>query len=213
VGTSHEGDQTEHLRRTVVADSMTPVTRTLGLFALLGATALLVSCNGSPTKTVVPPVDTTSLGDALRLLHEAGLRAQIDSFKSLPGGIGLEGAGVGDQDPEPGTRVRTGSVVRLTMVSSPIPSPAILKRHPAFVTVPDLVGLTWPEAEGKLTGLWPKIDTIAPLPADKSDRGLDAFVVTKQSFEPGSRVPYMGVRIPNGVNLNPSTIELEIGVR
>jgi hypothetical protein len=196
-----------------LANAMRTTTRTLGLLALLGATALLASCNGSPKKAVVPPVDTTSLGEALRLLHEAGLRAQIDSFQPLPGGTGLDGASVGDQNPEAGNQVDRGSVVELTMISSPIPSPGIPSRRPALVTVPNLVGLTWPEAEPKLRGLWPKIVSIAPLPSEKSDQGLAAFAVTKQSFAPGSRVPYLGVPIPNGVDMKPSMIELEIGVR
>jgi beta-lactam-binding protein with PASTA domain len=172
---------------------------------------LLASCNDAP-KTRVPPVDTTSLGEALTLLNRAGLRAQIDSFNRLPGGTGLEGAAVADQDPEPGTKVERGSVVRLTMGVSPIPSPGIPAAHPRFVTVPQLVGLSWPEAEKQLTGLWPQIVGIAPLPADKSADGLSAFVVTRQSLRPGKRVPFMGKQIPNGVDMKPSTIELELGV-
>jgi len=172
----------------------------------------VASCNESPGKTVVPQVNQTSFGEALRLLHEAHLHAQVDSFKPLPGGTGLEGASIRAQDPNPGSRVARESTVRLTTEYSPIPSPALPIHHPQFVTVPDLVGLTWPEAERRLDGLWPQINAVAPLPPDRSDEGLAAFVVTKQSLRAGARVPYMGVRIPNGVNLRPSTIRLELGL-
>jgi len=185
--------------------------RLLSALTALAACALLTSC-GDAAKTRVPPVDTTSLGEALARLHERGLSAEVDSFNALPSGTGLEGAAVGDQDPEPGAVVKRGSTVRLTMGYSPIPSPAIPFNHPRTVTVPDLVGLTWPEAEKRLTGLWPQIVAIAPLPADKSDGGLDAFVITKQSLQPGRTVPYLGKPSPNGIDMKPSTIQLELGV-
>ena len=87
-------------------------TRALGLACLLTTTLLVASCNESPGKTVVPQVNQTSFGEALRLLHEAHLRAQVDSFKPLPGGTGLEGASIRAQDPNPGSRVARESTVR-----------------------------------------------------------------------------------------------------
>ena len=81
------------------------------------------------------------------------------------------------------------------------------------MTVPDLVGLPWPKASQRLDGLWPLITQIAPLPPAKCVRGLDAFVVSSQDPAPGTRVPYMGVRIPHGVNLAPSTLRLTLAVR
>jgi beta-lactam-binding protein with PASTA domain len=170
-------------------------------------------CGGADETTRVPPVDTTSLGRTLRLLHAAGLRAEIDSFRRLPGGTMLEGAGVGDQEPEPGTRVRKGSTVHLTMGIMPIPSLGMLLRHPRSVIVPRLLGLPWPQAERLLAGLWPQIVAVALLPAEKSGKGLAAFVVSKQDPPPGTRVPYMGGRIPHGVDLRPSTVRLELDVR
>ncbi len=146
-------------------------------------------------------------------MHAAGLRVHVDAFGPLPPGTTLEGAGVGDQDPEAGDRVDKGSVVRLTMGFNPIPSPAILKWHPRYAVVPRLVGLRWPQAERQIgDGLWLTIARVAPLPADKSRRELAAFTVATQRPAPGTRVPYMGVRIPYGVDLRPSTLTLTLAV-
>jgi hypothetical protein len=96
---------------------------------------------------------------------------------------------------------------------NPIPTLVVPMSQLLVVSAPDLVGLGWPEAERELSGLRPEIVAIAPLPADKSERGLDAFVVTSQSIEPGSQVPFLGVHGAQGVNLEASTIRLELGVR
>jgi beta-lactam-binding protein with PASTA domain len=163
---------------------------------------------------MVPPVDTTDFGTALSRLRAAGLRVEVDSFRRLPPGTPLEGAGVGDQDPEPGTRVQKNSVVRLTMGITPMASPAIPIHHPRFALVPRVVGLRWPEAERRIGGgLWLEIARIAPLPAAKSARGLSAFTVASQRPAPRTRVPYMGVRIPDGVDMRPSTLTLTLAVR
>jgi beta-lactam-binding protein with PASTA domain len=179
----------------------------------LVVTGMLAFTACGSKNTIVPPVDTTDFGSGMALLQKAGLRAEVISFVPPPDGSGLEGVRIADQDPEPGTQVTRGSIVHLTIRSGPIPSPAIPIDHPTEVVVPNLVGLSWEQASTKLTGLWPQITSIDPLPADKGGRGLEPFYVRSQSPKPGTHVPYLGKPTRTGVDMKPSTIALEIGVR
>jgi beta-lactam-binding protein with PASTA domain len=164
--------------------------------------------------TTVPPVDTGTFGEALEMVQEAGLKAEVTEFaQPLPSGYWLSHAGVGDQDPEPGTRVPRGSTVRLNMKdgANPIPSVATPIRHPAFAVVPNVVGLPEPVAARRLgNGLWPRIVSIEPLTAERSARGLFAFVVASQDPPPGTRLPYIGRRTERGLRVSVVRLTLRV---
>jgi hypothetical protein len=172
--------------------------------------SLVMAGCGSSENTTVPPVDTRTLGSALDKIHAAGLKADVPAFGPVTWGTPLDGAGVGDQDPEPGTKVAKGSTVHLTIGFSPIPSPVVGKNWPRWLVVPDLVGLSWPDAARRLTGLWPVIASVDPLPAAKSELGMRAYVITGQLPGPGKRVPYGGKRVGRG--WRPTQIRLTVGV-
>lgn len=176
------------------------------------ALPLVASCSSSQQETTVPPVDTTNFAEALARLRAAGLRAEVDFFETpQPFGVGLGGIPVRDQDPEPGSRVARGSVVELTTGRSPVPSPAVRKDRPRFAVVPDLVGLSEPRAEERLgDAFWPRLERVDPLPAEKSERGLEAFVVASQRPAPGTRLPYTGRLTADGFRMSVVRITLRV---
>jgi hypothetical protein len=197
----------------VLLDTLAYVAGVHRLIVAAVAGLSLTGC-GSRAATTVPPVDTGSFGTALARLHAAGLRVGAEGFGRMPAGYRLADAFVGDQDPEAGTRVPRGSVVRLNMHgANPIPSPAVPKHRPRFAVVPSLVGLPEPVAEQRLGGgFWPELTRIAPLPASKSGRGLYAYVVTSQSPRPGTRMPYFGRTVAGG-GFRVSVVRLTLAVR
>jgi beta-lactam-binding protein with PASTA domain len=150
---------------------------------------------------------------ALQQLEVARLRVALSGFGPLPSDYTIGSAPVGDQNPEAGTKVRRGSVVRLNMHgSAPLPSPAFLLHHPKFATIPPLIGKRWPEAERALTGgYWVQIGRLPALsPRDPADV-LSSYVVTDQSPRAGTRVLYAGTKISSGYSL--PILHLRIGVR
>lgn len=172
--------------------------------------ALLSACGGDE-RTTVPAVDTGSLGVALEEITRAGLKADVPAFGPVTAGTPLESVGLGDQDPEPGTRVPNGSTVHLRIGYSPIPTPHVDTRWPRWLVVPDFVGRSWPDVAGQLEGLWPVIVAVEALPASKSGDGLAAYVVEQQRPKVGARVPYGGVPFRGG--WQPTTIRFWIAVR
>jgi beta-lactam-binding protein with PASTA domain len=176
---------------------------------------LAAGCGGGHRSlTTVPPVDTTSLGIALKRLQAAGLRVALSDFGPMTPNYTIDGAPVGDQDPEAGTRVPRGSVVRLNMHGvEPIPSPAVLLHHPKFATVPRLIGKPWPQAERALTGVyWIEIGRVPALSGREPKGVLSSYIVTGQSPSGGTRVPYGGTKTADG-GFRPTVIHLQIGAR
>ena len=170
---------------------------------------------GGGAEVRVPPVDTGTLGHALKAMRAAGLRVEASPFGPLPPGTTLDGAAVGDQDPEPGTRVAKGSTVRLNMMGfNPIGSMAVLDHRPRYVVVPDVVGLNWSKARTRLDGLVPWIRAVDSLPASESSRGLAAYVITGQTPRAGTRMRHTGYLVRRGPHrgFHPSFIRLTIGV-
>ncbi len=186
--------------------------------ACLGALVLLLAacgCGSSRTPRVsVPPVDTTGLDTALERLAAAHLRVQLTDFGPLPAGYDLGSAGVGDQDPEAGTRVEVGSVVRLNMNGpNPIGSPAVLVHHPPTVRVPMLVGLTWADASRALSpGYWLAIGHVPALGPHDPEDVYSSYVVIGQSPSAGTKLPYGGVTVSGG-GFRPTVVRLRIGRR
>jgi beta-lactam-binding protein with PASTA domain len=183
---------------------------------VLGAVSLLAllaaGCAGKhPSLTKVPPVDTTSLGTALKRLKAAGLRVALSDFGPMTPDYTIEAAPVGDQDPEPGTRVPRGSIVQLNMHGvEPIPSPAVPLHHPKFATVPSLVGKQWPQAERALTGgYWIQIGHVPALSAREPNDVLSSYIVSGQTPSAGTRVPYGGTKTRDG-GFRPTVIQLRI---
>ena len=203
---------------TPIPKSGSPMPRTKQAVACVGMLILPFAawgCGSSRTLSVsVPPVDTTVLDMALKRLAAAHLRVQLTSFGPLPAGYELGNADVGDQDPEAATRVKAGSVVRLDMQGpNPIPSPVVAIRHPATVTVPTLVGLTWAEARRAVSpGYWLAIGHVPALgPHDPNDV-YSSYVVIGQSPTPGTKLPFGGVTVSDG-GFRPTVVQLRIGRR
>lgn len=93
---------------------------------------------GGPPRVVVPPLIDKTLSVALRTLEAAGLRAgDVDERTASASGPGT----VIDQQPPPGTQVRVGRTVALTVAIAPE-----IRR----VRVPNLHGLTPREAASSL---------------------------------------------------------------
>lgn len=184
------------------------------LAVLLPAAFSATGCSSHSPEVRVPPVDTTNLGAALEALAKAHLRVELTGFGPLPNGYTLDGAGVADQEPEAPALVKRGSVVRLTMGVNPIPSPVARKRHPPFVVIPRLVGLSWRRAQRRIPedGFWVQIGRVPALGPIAPDDVYSAYVVTGQSPAPGTRLPYGGVLLKDG-GYRPSTVHLTIGTR
>lgn len=178
----------------------------------------VVGCGSNKSVDVptvrVPPVDTTSLGAALEALGRAHLRVELTGFGPLPAGYGLDGAGVGDQEPEAPTLVPEGSVVHLTMSRvNPIPSPVVLKPHPPTVRVPRLIGLSWEQARSRIPeGFWLQIGHVPAVAAMSAGDVFSSYVVTGQSPPAGTELPFGGVLLA-GNGYRPSVVRLTIGVR
>jgi beta-lactam-binding protein with PASTA domain len=143
--------------------------------------------------TQVPSNATFGLDVALERLLAAGLRASIDYFPPIPGGLGLENYAVAVQAPRAPARVRPDSVVTIRLQQQlASPSVAIRADHPPTVVVPDLISLPYSEAMISLgEGLWPAIGYVESLRPENSEHGLDAWVVGAQDPAAGTELPYL----------------------
>lgn len=114
----------------------------LGLvLVLLGRSLGVLGGSGSPTpaaaKTVVVPTDLIgkAKADALAELTQAGLQPkEVDSANAAAAGT------VFNTSPAPGTKVAPGSSVEVDVSTGP--------PTPAFITVPDVIGETYPQPAG-----------------------------------------------------------------
>jgi hypothetical protein len=176
------------------------------------------------------PVAMKTFPHALARLRARGLLVSVPYFTPFADEPAEQGRGrlenyvVARQDPPAGTRVARGATVRLTLalegLRSPLASLSGPATHPPTVAVPRLVGRTYAEAidagDGGYRGFWVRASTVEPLSAAESRRGLDAFVVTRQTPAPGTRVPFGGSIVVNGQRAgNPrlSTVTVELGQR
>jgi hypothetical protein len=156
-------------------------------------------CGGTSYSTVPSNHDRT-LGDALRRLHAAGLRATCPTWKT-PCGMGLPVVNV--QTPRAPARVKRGSTVVLRFEFSPIPSAAVPKHHARWTHVPRLVGRDFDRAASELTGIW-------PCPHGPPARGTSAtrLVVSAQRPGAGTRVPDYGYM--TGRAYHPTTVDVTV---
>jgi hypothetical protein len=158
----------------------------------------LGACDEKPAYSTVPSNATHGLRTSMDRLLAAGLRVSIREFPPNPCGVGLESYHVRVQSPRAPACVRRGSTVEVKVFSSPIPSPISRVDAPEFTVVPDLVGLPYSKAMSRLEGIWPCIVEVPPLTPEASVRGFDAYVVASQHLDPGTRIPYDGVRTKEG---------------
>lgn len=166
--------------------------------ALLVGAALALGV-GSSTRTVeVPSNHGRLLDEALVRLHAAGLRASFPAASTRCGN-GLPWVVV--QEPRAPARAPRGSIVRIRFFPSPIPSPAVPKKHPKWTTVPALVGRDWPHVH--LKAIWPCVHV-------RAAHGTSAtrLVVVAQSPPAGTRVPAYGVMVGRGYR--PTTVSLTL---
>jgi beta-lactam-binding protein with PASTA domain len=165
---------------------------------------VLVGCNSSPSGPVdLPSNHGYGLDEALQRLHDVGLRASFPAT-STPCGNGLPS--VNSQSPRAPARVKRGSVVVMYFEPSFIPSPGVPRHHPRWTFVPQLVGLEYADAFGKLRMIWPCVHVQAA-------RGTSGsrVVVVAQNPRAGTRVPAYGVQIGRGYR--PTTMSLTVAVR
>lgn len=168
-------------------------------FVALALSVLLTGCFGSgrseatdevvtgPDQTglvSVPRVTQTNVTYAYELLHKAGLRVAIPEIFSV---TALWVPGPASQSPRAGARVPAGTVVTIRLRGAPLGSPAW---RPHTVTLRNLVGMQVSDALAWIGGaeLFYEVRDIPPLPPSDAARLFDAYRVTRQSPEPGSRL-------------------------
>lgn len=191
-------------------------------FRISAAAMLIASLLGSgvsacdevpkPGYVTVPSNVGRDLGTALERLRDAGLQASIRDFPDLPCGYGLDRYQVFVQSPRAPARVRRGSVVEVTVVAPPIPSPVSRADRPEFTTIPDLVELRYSGVRDRLDGIWPCFDEVPPLTPDASREGLDAYEVVDQDLDPGLRLPYGGAHTREG-GFRPTVLHICLALR
>ena len=148
----------------------------------------LAGCGGSPS-VELPSNHGHTLDDALRRLHDAGLRASFPAART-PCGEGLPWVNV--QSPRAPARVDKGSVVTLKFGYSPIPSPTVPLVRPKWTYVPDLLGKDVASAS-TLRAIWPCVHVRAA-----TDTSASHLVIVEQRPAPHTRVPAYGVRVGRG---------------
>jgi hypothetical protein len=172
--------------------------RRLLLLAPLAAVA--AGCGGGRTYVSVPSNHGRPLDVALRRLHADGLRASFPAWRT-PCGMGLPFVNV--QSPRAPARVRRGSTVTLSFVSSPLPSAAVPKDHPRWTHVPRLVGDDFGRVTARLVGIWP-----CPHGAGATATTASDLVVAAQRPSAGARVPDYGFM--TGRAFHPTTVDLTV---
>jgi hypothetical protein len=159
----------------------------------------LFGCSSDRPEVELPSNHGYALDDALRRLHAVGLLASFPAAKTA---CGNHLPWVNTQSPRAPATLRRGSVVAIRFGVSPIPSPAVPKRHARFTTVPRLVGREFAAAVRQLHGIWPCVHLQAAT-ATRSTR-----LVVGQRPRPGTRVPAFGVRVGRGYR--PTTVDLTV---
>jgi hypothetical protein len=162
----------------------------------------LVGCGAHET-VEVPNNHGHLLDDALRRLHDAGLRATFPAVAS-PCGDGLPYVNV--QSPRAPARVRRGSVITLNVQALPIPSPTYPLHHARWAYVPRLVGDEYRTASRRVVAMWPCVHVRGAI-ATTSPR----LVVLQQRPSPGTRVPAYGVKSADGYS--PTNVDVTVAAR
>jgi beta-lactam-binding protein with PASTA domain len=170
---------------------------------LIGTVLVLASCGSQPRYVELGPLRGYALNDALRKLHDLGLRASFPAAKT-PCGDGLPAALFGS--PRTPARVKRGSTVPLKFGFSPIPSPSVPIHHARWTHVPALVGKPFTEAASELEAIWPCVH----IRGETSTSGT-RMVVIAQSPRAETRVPAFGVRVGGGYR--PTTVDLTVAAR
>ena len=179
-----------------------------GAFAVMVA-LLLVGCGGSAKKVVIPKrLQQTDLIGAFDIARSLGLRVTTTEEDAVSS---LRMPSVMSVSPTPGTRVRSGDTVRLTLRAGPIGSPAVLKSDPRY-RVPNFIGSSASSAvnwAGRHSMFW-EIVSLAPLHASTADHLLDAYVVTGQTPRAGG-ILSQGRRV--GLSYHVTALTLRVTTR
>jgi hypothetical protein len=168
------------------------------------AVVALAGCTGHARYVGVPSNHGRSLDDALRRLHEAGLRATFPAARTSCGDA-LPCVNV--QSPRAPARARQGSTVTMRFGVTPIPSPGSPLHHPPWVFVPNLVAKEWAAAAKVLPqSIWPCVHVAGA-------RGTTAarLVVVSQKPASGVRLPAYGVL--SGGGYRPTTVNVFLEAR
>jgi eukaryotic-like serine/threonine-protein kinase len=130
-----------------------------------------------PAGVEVPAVEDLTEREARELLSEAGFEAEVRPREGPEEDAGQ----VLEQSPPGGRRAREGSGVVLTVGEEPPPQTA---------RVPDLVGLTYPEAEAALEEAGFLIEGVDPVPSDTVPEGVivSQDPAPETELEPGAYV-------------------------
>jgi beta-lactam-binding protein with PASTA domain len=108
---------------------------------LIPLACALAGCGSGSPYVTVPSNHGHSLDDALRRLHEAGLRATFPQVSKPCGDLTLPQVAL--QAPRSPARVRRGTVVTIDLQPSPAPSPAVPLNPRAVAAMPKFVGRRW----------------------------------------------------------------------
>ena len=157
-----------------------------GVSLALVVTVLALAGCGSHKTVEVPNNHGHLLDDALRRLHDAGLRATFPAASS-PCGDGLPWVNL--QSPRAPASVERGSAVSLKFEVSPIPSPVYPLHHARWAHVPRLVGDDYSTAKRKITAIWPCVHVRAA-----NATAASRLMVVAQRPAAGTRVPAYGVK-------------------
>jgi len=128
-----------------------------------------------PAGVEVPAVEGRTEREARDLLSEAGFEAEVRPRESPEEDAGR----VLEQSPPGGERAREGSEIVLTV-----------GEEPQTARVPDLVGLTYPEAEAALQEAGFLIEGVNPVPSDTVPEGVivSQDPAPETELEPGAYV-------------------------
>jgi hypothetical protein len=176
--------------------------RVAAALAAVLAVASLGGCGGSAS-VEVPSNHGHRLDDALRRLHNVGLRATWPSIR-MPCGGGLPQVTV--QSLRAPSRVAKNTVVTMKLFGGPIPSPGAPLHHVRWATVPNLVGKDAAVAYNSLRTMWPCVH-VRPAAETAASR----LVVVQQRPRPGTRVRAYGFRSARGYHV--TTVDLYVATR
>jgi hypothetical protein len=177
--------------------------------AAIGLT--LSGCGGShtggslaQTRDVAVPLraQQTDVVGAYDLLHRLGLRVALTRATRMSSLF----ATTVKLSPRAGTRVPSGSIVKITPTGGLIGSPGVLKSNPHY-RVPDFIGrdpsaaIRW---ANKHEMFW-AITRLPALPASNVPHLLDAYRIVAQQPKPGGTIG-QGVMVGGGFKPTPLTL-------
>lgn len=168
------GGEPEDTSHAIVMEQKPPP----GTRVVVGSTVVVVVQVQRTETTIVPDVRTRRLQDAQSLIANARLKLEVSG--GVPADVSR--ATVVDEKPSPGTRVRVGSTVTVT-VQTPPPAEE-------FAVVPELRRQLLRDAQQRIRGARLRVEVSGGAPADPS-----GAIVVEQKPPEGTRVPLGSVVI------------------